>query len=153
MDLRDPALVVLQYGTNESDLWRLELADYERALGALLDEVHEVAPQASVLLVEPLDRAEYKKGHMATKPVILDIVAIQRKVALSHGAALWATFDAMGGAGAMVRWVKGTPALAGMDLTHPTPLGAEVLGDMLSDAMVAAYEAWKRTPRAADAGN
>jgi lysophospholipase L1-like esterase len=153
MDLRDPALVVLQYGTNESDLWRLELAEYERALGALLDEVHEIAPRASVLVVEPLDRAEYKKGRMATKPVIFDIVAIQRKVALSHGAALWATFDAMGGAGAMVRWVKAKPALAGMDLTHPTPLGAEVLGDMLSDALVAAYEAWKRAPRAQDAGN
>jgi lysophospholipase L1-like esterase len=151
MDLRDPALVILQYGTNESDLWRLELAEYERALGALIDEVHEIAPRASVLMVEPLDRAEYKKGRMATKPVILDIVAIQRKVALSHGAALWSTFEAMGGAGSMVRWVKAKPALAGVDLTHPTPLGAEVLGDMLSDALIAAYEAWKRAPN--DAGH
>ncbi len=150
MALRDPALVILQYGTNESDLWRLDRPTYEKALGELVDEVRAIAPHASVLVVEPLDRAEFKKGHAATKPVILDIVAIQRRVALSHGAALWSTFDAMGGEGSMARWFKAKPQLAGVDLTHPTPLGAEVLGDMLSDALVGAYEAWKGvTPEAA----
>ena len=79
----------------------------------------------------------------STKPVILDLVAIQRRVALGHGAAFWCTFDAMGGEGSMARWVKAKPQLGGGDLTHPTPLGAEVLGDMLSDALVAAYRAWR----------
>ena len=41
----------------------------------------------------------------------------------------------------MARWVKAKPQLGGGDLTHPTPLGAEVLGDMLSDALVTAYGA------------
>ncbi len=41
----------------------------------------------------------------------------------------------------MARWVKTKPQLGGGDLTHPTPLGAEVLGDMLSDALVKAYVA------------
>jgi lysophospholipase L1-like esterase len=73
--------------------------------------------------------------------VILDLVAIQRRVALSHGAAFWCTFDAMGGEGSMARWVKSRPPLGGGDLTHPTPLGAEVLGDMLADALVKGYSA------------
>ena len=63
---------------------------------------------------------------MTTKRVILDLVTIQRRVALSHGAAFWSTFDAMGGEGSMARWVKAQPQLGGGDLTHPTPLGAEV---------------------------
>ena len=88
-----------------------------------------------------------------TKSVILDLVAIQKRVAEAHGAAFWNTFDAMGGEGSMARWVKAKPQLGGGDLTHPTPLGAEVLGDMLSDALIAAFERYRASapppPRAA----
>ena len=142
--LRDPALIVFQYGTNESDLWKLDRAEYEAALAGLVDELREAAPHASVLVVAPLDRAQElpgQGGKLTTKPVILDLVAIQRRVALSHGAAFWCTFDAMGGEGSMARWVKAKPQLGGGDLTHPTPLGAEVLGDMLADAIVRGYAA------------
>ena len=142
--LRDPALIVFQYGTNESDLWKLDRDEYEHALAGLIDELREVAPHASVLVVAPLDRAEDKGGKLSTKTVILDLVAIQRRVALGHGAGFWCTFDAMGGQDSMARWVKAKPQLGGGDLTHPTPLGAEVLGDMLSDAIVAAYARSKR---------
>ena len=148
MALRDPALIVFQYGTNESDLWRLDRDVYEKALAGLLDELHEVAPYASVLVVSPLDRAEVQNGRLATKAVILDLIAIQRRVALAHGAAFWSTFDAMGGDGSMAQWVKARPQLAGLDLTHPTPLGAEVLGDMLSGAVLRAFAKWGE--RAAD---
>ena len=141
--LRDPALIVFQYGTNESDLWKLDRDEYEQALAGLVDELKEAAPMASLLVVSPLDRAESKDGRLATKRVILDLVAIQRRVALGHGVAFWSTFDAMGGEGSMARWVKAKPQLGGGDLTHPTPLGAEVLGDMLSDAIVSAYDRWR----------
>lgn len=142
MKLRDPALVVFQYGTNESDLWKLDRDEYERALADVIDEIHDVAGGAPVLVVAPLDRAEDAHGKLVTKSVILDLVAIQKRVALAHGAAFWNTFEAMGGEGSMARWVRATPQLAGPDLTHPTPLGAEVLGDMLSRAITGAYERW-----------
>jgi lysophospholipase L1-like esterase len=142
--LRGPALIVFQYGTNESDLWRLDREEYEHALADLVDELREAAGGASILVVAPLDRAEQKDGRLVTKRVILDLVTIQRRVALAHGAAFWCTFDAMGGEGSMARWMKAQPQLAGGDMTHPTPLGAEVIGDMLSDALVQAYEARKK---------
>jgi lysophospholipase L1-like esterase len=145
--LRDPALIVFQYGTNESDLWKLDRAEYEQALAGLVDELRDASGGAPVLVVAPLDRAETKAGRMTTKQVILDLVAIQRRVALGHGAAFYDTFDAMGGEGSMARWVKAKPQLGGWDLTHPTPLGAELVGAMLSDALVRAYEAY--TARAA----
>jgi lysophospholipase L1-like esterase len=138
--LRDAALVVFQYGTNESDLPRFDRDEYERALADLIDELREAASGASILVVAPLDRAESKDGRLVTRRAILDLVAIQRRVALAHGAAFWNTFDAMGGEGSMARWFKTRPQLAGGDLTHPTPRGAEVLGDMLSDALIRVYE-------------
>ncbi|MGH7293367.1 MAG: GDSL-type esterase/lipase family protein, partial [Polyangiaceae bacterium] len=143
LSLRDPALIIFQYGTNESDLWRLDRAEYEQALAGLVDELREAGGGAPVLVVAPLDRAQDKDGRLATKPVILDLVTIQRRVALSHGAAFWNTFEAMGGEGSMARWVKARPQLGGGDLTHPTPLGAEVLGDMLGRAIVDAYAKWR----------
>jgi lysophospholipase L1-like esterase len=142
--LRDPSLIVLQYGTNESDLWKLDRGEYERQLSELIDELREVAGGVSLLLVAPLDRAELKDGKLPTKQVILDLVAIQRRVAFAHAAAFWNTFEAMGGEGAMGRWVKARPQLGGEDLTHPTPLGAEVIGDMLSDAIEGAFDRWSR---------
>jgi lysophospholipase L1-like esterase len=138
--LRDPALVILQYGTNESDMEKFEGDKYERAFGDLIDELRDAAPDASILVVAPLDRAEVKEGRLVTRPVILDLVSIQRRVALSHGAAFWNTFEAMGGAGSVVRWYRTRPQLAGGDLTHPTPRGAEVLGNMLAGALIKAYE-------------
>ena len=140
LDLRDASLVVFQYGTNESELAKLEPDAYERAFGDLVDEVKAAAPGASVLVVSPLDRADWQGGRMPTKPVILDLVSIQKRVALAHGVAFWNTFEAMGGEGSLGRWVRTRPQLAGMDLTHPTPRGAEVVGDLLSDALVNAFE-------------
>jgi hypothetical protein len=96
-----------------------------------------------MLVVAPLDRAETRDGKLVTKRVILDLVAIQERVALAHGAAFWNLFDAMGGEGSMARWVRARPQLAGGDLTHPTPLGAETLGDLLAEAIVWAYDAWR----------
>jgi lysophospholipase L1-like esterase len=140
LKLRDPALIVFQYGTNESDLKKLDRNDYERDLARLIDELKDAASGASLLVVAPLDRAEYRNGRLFTKQVILDLVAIQRRVALAHGAAFWDTFEAMGGEGSMARWMKTRPQLGGGDLTHPTPRGAEILGNMLSDALVHAYD-------------
>jgi lysophospholipase L1-like esterase len=144
--LRGAALIVFQYGTNESDLWRLDRAEYEAALADLLDELRDVAGGAPVLVVAPLDRAEQKDGKLVTKRVILDLVAIQERVARAHGAAFWSAFEAMGGEGSMARWMRARPQLGGGDLTHPTPLGAEVLGAMLGDAIVASYDAWRSRP-------
>jgi lysophospholipase L1-like esterase len=140
-DLRDPALIVFQYGTNESDLAKLDPALYERTLSGVLDELAQAAPGASILVASPLDRAESRDGRLATRPVMFDLVNVQRRVALAHGVAFWNTFEAMGGEGSIVRWFRARPQLAGGDLTHPTPRGAEVLGDMLSDALMLAYEA------------
>jgi lysophospholipase L1-like esterase len=138
--LRDASLIVFQYGTNESDLLKFEPVEYEHALAGLIDELARSAPNASILVVAPLDRAEVRDGRLATRRVILDLVAIQRRVALAHGAAFWNTFEAMGGENSMARWYRARPQLGGADLTHPTPRGAEILGDMLSDAVVLAYE-------------
>ncbi len=143
MALRDPALLVFQYGTNESEEGSVA-KDYEEVLGEVLDRARAAAPNAACLVAAPLDRAE-KGGTdgLRTKKVIPKLVDAQARVAKAHGCAFWNTFQAMGGEGSMAKWVRARPALGSGDFTHPTPAGAEVIGDLLHKSVLAGYEAWQ----------
>lgn len=144
MALRKPALVVLQFGTNESEAGRINVEYYQAQLGKLVDHVKEAAPSASVLVAAPLDRAEKdSSGKIKSRPVIAALVSSQRKVALAKGVAFWNTFEAMGGEGSMAQWVRAQPQLGSGDYTHPTPAGAEVLGDLMFKALTAGFEAYE----------
>ncbi len=142
MALRNPALIVLQYGTNESEDNVVDPAIYTRQLGALIEKVKQAAPDASILVAAPLDRAEKGDGgRLRTRKIITELVALQKEIAAAHHVAFWNTFEAMGGSGAFARWVKASPQLASWDLTHPTPAGAEVIGDLFYKALTTGYEA------------
>lgn len=142
MALRDPALVILHYGTNESEMGVLNKEAYQKTLRALVEKVKSAAPKASILVVAPLDRAEKNEstGALRTKPIIKHLVESQQKIAAETGVGFWNTYEAMGGDGAMASWVK--KGLAGSDLTHPSPQGGEILGDLLFKALTSGYEAW-----------
>ncbi len=91
----------------------------------------------------PLDRAERGEGgKLRTKPVIVKLVEAQQKAAVAHGVGFWNTFLAMGGDGAMARWVNAKPQLGSWDFTHPTPLGAEAVATLLFNALNAGYVAY-----------
>ena len=134
---RDPALVVLQYGTNESTDTGYPMDKYEESLGLVLGHIREALPHASCLVVGPIDRAG--KGGTETLPIIIKLEESQRKVAFQHGCAFWDTFLAMGGNGAMGRWVRAKPQLGSGDYTHPTYAGASILGDLLYSALMSGY--------------
>ncbi|MGZ3475138.1 MAG: GDSL-type esterase/lipase family protein, partial [Polyangiales bacterium] len=136
---RNPALVILQYGTNESEDVGYPQEQYEATLEAVLRQVKSALPESSCLVVGPMDRAGAGVGGMETRPIIYKLNESQRKVAFKVGCAFWDTFLAMGGPGAMGRWVKATPKLGGGDLTHPTMSGATLLGDLLYAALNNAY--------------
>lgn len=142
MDLRDPALVILHYGTNESEMGMPSQEGYEKTLRALVEKLKASAPKASVLVVAPLDRAEKSaSGALHTKPIIKKLVESQKKVAAETGVGFWNTYEAMGGEDSMAAWVK--KGLAGSDLTHPSPQGGEILGDLLYKALLSGFEAWE----------
>jgi lysophospholipase L1-like esterase len=147
MALRKPALIVLQYGTNESEAPGLA-RDYEKTLGAVVSMIKTAAPSTSILIASPLDRAETSEGGtLRTKPIIKRLVAAQRNVAKESGVAFYNTFEAMGGEGSMAKWMKS--GLGGGDLTHPTPQGAEALGDLFYSSLTTGFEAWlSRHPEA-----
>jgi lysophospholipase L1-like esterase len=144
MRLRKPSLVVVQFGTNESEDTTIKAETYAPVFGALLEEIAKAAPGCPILVASPLDRAiKGADGELKTTPVIERIVAGQREAAHAHGVAFWSTFDAMGGRGTMAKWRHTRPQLGNNDLSHPTPAGAEILGNLFSQAVFAGYEAWR----------
>ncbi|WP_394833118.1 GDSL-type esterase/lipase family protein [Pendulispora rubella] len=143
MALRKPALVVLQYGTNESEDGGIQVEAYVQKLGALIEKVKAGAPGASIMVASPLDRAEKTEGGgFRTKKIIVQLVELQRKTALEHQVAFFNMYEAMGGSGSMARWVHANPQLGSWDLTHPTPAGGEMAGNLMFKALMASYTAY-----------
>lgn len=147
---RAPDLVVLAYGTNESQYDALPMDQYERDMTEAIRRVREAVPNASVLVVAPMDRAmRGPGGALVTRPMIPKLVAVQRRIAAATGCAFFDTYTAMGGNGTAARWTEARPRLMGGDYTHPTAQGAEIVGSLLYDALAEAFDEWRsrQTPR------
>jgi lysophospholipase L1-like esterase len=143
---RDPSLIVFEYGMNESEDGELyPLDQYEQTMKAVLENARKGVPNASCLLVGPLDRADKKGDQYSSRPVVPKLSAIQKKVSAEVGCAYWDTLKAMGGFGAMGIWAQ--RGLGGADLAHPSSAGAEVLGNWVYLALMDGYEKYRATHR------
>jgi lysophospholipase L1-like esterase len=139
-----PDLIVINYGTNEAGFASFIDKQYEGELRLAIARVHEAAPDASILLMSPMDRGERGAGNaIATMDTIPKIVDIQRRVAADTGCAFFNTFQAMGGDGTMQRWYEGKPRLVGGDLIHPTPQGAKIVATAFVDQIQQGYTRYK----------
>ncbi|HJU53412.1 MAG TPA: GDSL-type esterase/lipase family protein [Pyrinomonadaceae bacterium] len=151
---RNPNLVVINYGTNESQYASDDqMQRYEKDLREVIRRVRVALPTVSILVVSPMDRGKrVPGGKIVTMPSIPKIVEMQRRVALEENVAFFNTFQAMGGEGTMAKWAagKGKNHLVGGDLTHPTAEGAEVVGRLIYEGIADGYAKYKaragRTP-------
>jgi lysophospholipase L1-like esterase len=144
---RNPDLVVINYGTNESQYASADqMQRYEKDLREVIRRVRASLPQASILILSPMDRGQRAAGgKIITKPSIPMIVDMQRRVALDTGCAFFDTFKAMGGEGTMAKWYAGSGKnhYVGGDLTHPTAEGAEVVGRLIYEALNDGYAKYR----------
>jgi lysophospholipase L1-like esterase len=144
---RSPNLVIINYGTNESQYATSEQMErYEKDLREVIRRVREALPSASILILSPMDRGQRAAGgKIITKPSIPLIVEMQRRVALDTGCAFFNTYEAMGGEGTMAKWHegKGKNHLVGGDLTHPTPEGSETVGRLIYEAIIDGYAKYR----------
>ena len=129
---RNPALVILAYGTNEANSPKWTEAQYRADLLAVLDRVRRAAPSASILMVGPPDCGRLRPlAHLA------EVIEVQRDVAKAQNVAFFDWRAHMGGAGMMKRWVQA--GLAQADYIHLSSAGYQTLGKMLFDQLERAY--------------
>lgn len=140
---RDPQLVVLAYGTNESGDETTPAA-YEQTLVELVGRVARAVPSASCLFLGPQDRAiRSADGGWETSPKIPEIIEVQRRVAKAAGCGFFDQYAAMGGAGSMASWATESPPRGRGDRVHFTRQGYVDLGTAFANALAKAYDDWR----------
>lgn len=134
---RDPALVVLAYGTNEalSRSWTPE--GYYATLTEIIQRLRAALPVASILLVGPPDCEHRLDGRLAPFPHLDQVIEIQRQVARENGCAFWDWRAAMGGPGSVRQWVQA--GLGQGDYTHLTGAGYRMIGGTLFEDLMEQY--------------
>jgi lysophospholipase L1-like esterase len=140
---RNPDLVVLAYGTNESGDTDVPIDVYERQLVDLLGRVARAVPSASCMLLGPPDRAVHSREGWGTLPRLLDIVAAQRRVARAAGCAFFDQLEAMGGPGTIAEWAEEPQPRAGRDRVHLTREGYSQLGNAVAGELIRGYAQWR----------
>jgi lysophospholipase L1-like esterase len=142
---RKPDLVILNFGTNESNYGYLPYAEYLQNYSVVIQRIRKALASASILIMAPMDRGTRDDdGNIVTIPSIPILVATQRRVARAEGVAFYNTFVAMGGMGTMARWYDDEPRMVTGDFTHPTYTGAQQLGTLLVDALLKGFGEYKR---------
>jgi lysophospholipase L1-like esterase len=134
---RDPDLVVLAYGTNESGDDQ-PLDRYAADLRRVVARLRDAAPRAACLLVGPTDRPErVRRVGWVPRARQEQINEAQRAIARDLGCAFFDTVAFQGGPLATVAWARAEPPLASRDHVHLTRLGYERLGAALVEAILA----------------
>lgn len=159
---RDPALIILAFGTNEGFGDRLVEADYEQQFEARLLALKAAAPNADFLIVGPPDanrmganctpakiRARAPGCVWTTPPNVAVVRALQKKIAERYGLRFWDWSLVMGGAGGAHRWAEMQPPLMHTDHVHQKPEGYARSAEALFEALMTDYTAWKSRPVAA----
>jgi lysophospholipase L1-like esterase len=163
---RDPRLVVLQYGTNEADDPDLDLEAMARYFDETILRIRAAAPTASILILGPPDMGAREAGKACDRPtkgkqppvdagvipecewktpaVLGEIIAVEHAAALRNHVAFFDTFAAMGGADRMHEWVTAEPRVAYKDHVHFSDIGYQRWADLLSGALLADYDRWRR---------
>jgi lysophospholipase L1-like esterase len=131
-----PDLVIVNYGINESGYAAFVDRQWAPELTAAVSRLRAALPDASILLMSPMDRGERKaSGDIDSVDTMPRLVATESRIAEETGVAFFNTFEAMGGKGTMGRWYKAEPRLVGGDFIHPMPAGAKIVGELLVNAL------------------
>jgi lysophospholipase L1-like esterase len=131
LERRHPDLIVISYGTNEAGDQDLDFDSYRTRYAEMIARFHSAAPDASILVIAPPDRAR-RIGNKWVPIRAMDlVVSAQRQAALSSGAAFCDLYDEMGGSGSIQEWATAAYGLAGADRVHLTKSGYRLVADAL----------------------
>ena len=137
---RNPDLIVLAYGTNESGD-DTPIALYEERLHKMLSRVRKTLPDASCLLIGPSDRPlQVDERVYENRPRTNDVIEVQRRVAIHNGCGFYDLVAFQGGPMSTVQWAANEPTYAAQDHIHFTRRGYERLGRALLLALMEGFE-------------
>lgn len=145
---RKPNLQILMFGGNELGDKRMALRPYKKKYLRVIQNVRAGAPNASCMIMSPVDHGERWRGRVRTEPLLKRLIPVMKAIAAESGCAFFNTFAAMGGEGAAGRWRRMKPTLVSGDLAHLTKAGGRVVGTMLYKALMKGFADWATRTKA-----
>ena len=131
-------LLILQFGAN-LDFKQKDYLWYEEAFFKELQLFKNLAPDVSILVIGTSDRSYNDGGNYVSYPSVAMIRDAQRNAAFRANCAFWDLYEVMGGRNSMPSWVFAKNPLAIKDFTHFTQKGANIVAEMLYDALIREY--------------
>ncbi|MFO0762420.1 MAG: GDSL-type esterase/lipase family protein [Byssovorax sp.] len=129
---RAPALVILEYGTNESGDHTIKAERYLDHLHRVMARVHKASPACDCLVLAPTDRSNTTER----TPKVRDAL---KAAAKAEGCGFWDTYEVMGGKGSILQWHADKPSRAAGDGVHLNARGYHELGEKLGKAILDGY--------------
>ena len=143
LQARNPALIMLAYGTNEASNPNWSPETYQPMFSQLLQRVRAAAPAATIVVLGPPDRWFRSKGAWRPMPGVDGIIAAQQAACIENRCAFWDMRERMGGKGSMKNWVYA--GLAQGDYVHFTAAGYHRLAEALFQDLMSSYDTYKKT--------
>ncbi len=137
-------LIILQYGLNVANAKMTDYSWYEAGMLNVIHHLQQCFPHASFLIISVGDKGYKQEEGFVTDPSIPVLVETQRNLARKTNAAFWNLYNAMGGAGSMVKWVEGDTVLANKDYAHLNFKGARKVGKMLYEKLMEEFDAFEK---------
>lgn len=138
IERRNPAMIVLAYGTNEAGRKDWTLESYRDMFSKLIARFRAAAPAATILVIGPPDRDQKTKKGWQPMDQLDVIVEAQREAALAAGCPFWDLRAKMGGKGSMLQWVAA--GMAQSDHVHFVGQGYHMLGDAVVRDLMSQYD-------------
>lgn len=140
MALRRPDLLILNYGGNERQD-KLSQDSYTAKMSEVVELFKAGRSDVACILMAPSDHGIKKGGKIVSDPAVVRIIGWQRKVAKDVGCLFFDTRAAMGGEGAMGRWVR--DGLGWSDYSHFTAQGERAMGQIIYRALLEGLRRWQ----------
>jgi len=130
----NPDLIILSCGTNEAQ-GKTDSAFLRRSMQRLIDELHEYAPNALIMLTTPAD--SYLRGGRSFNPNMAAVSDIIRNFAREKGYALWDLHRFSGGENSAQNWKSS--GLMSSDSVHYSKVGYAAQGKLLYQSLIKGY--------------
>lgn len=157
---RQPALLLVAFGTNEGFKRDVTAAGYRRDFAARLGRLRTLAPDAALVVLGPPDGNRLHSGCSARQtrecsltpgsgcqwqppPLLATVREIQRTHAAESGNYFWDWSQVMGGACGIHRWAQAEPSLAYPDHVHLREAGYERSAQALFTELMTGYARYR----------
>jgi hypothetical protein len=138
-------LIILHFGVNVVNSKQKSYQWYAEGMTTVINNFRKAFPNASFLIIGAADKGWRGPEGYTTDPAIPILLNAQRQMAQNTGCAFWSLFDAMGGTGSMVEWVKGDTVYANKDYTHFNHRGAKRVAGLLFNELMREYNVYHQS--------